>query len=186
MSSPKLNVNANTFSEKSNDILEASQKKLGFVPNMYMGMAGNASTLDSYSYAYDSFRKNSGFNAAEQEVVLLSISYVNNCSYCVAAHSVIGDMTKVPTSIIDAIREGIEIPDEKLNALSTFTKKMVEKRGWASQDDLDAFFKVGYEASHVLGIITGIAVKTISNYSNHLTQPELDLAFNGRKWSKNK
>jgi hypothetical protein len=42
----------------------------------------------------------------------------------------------------------------------------------------------GYTETHVLGIIAGIAVKTISNYSNHNTNPELDAAFAGRVWKK--
>lgn len=185
MNTSKINLDNVELSEKSKNILEATKKGLGFVPNMYLGMAGNTSTLDSYTYAYDSFRKISGFTPVEQEVVFLSVSYFNNCEYCMAAHSFVGDMmTKVPAEITNAIREGKEISDRKLNVLSNFTKTMTEKRGWASQEDLDAFFSAGYSETHVLGVITGIAIKTISNYSNHLTQPELDKTFEGRKWSK--
>ncbi len=185
MSKPKLNIEHLEVSEKSQALLESVQKNLGFVPNMYTKMAGNTSTLDSYSYAYDSFRKNAGFTPVEQEVIFLSISYFNNCEYCMAAHSFVGDMmSKVPTVVTDAIRNNEMIPDAKLYALSIFTKAMVEKRGWASQKDLDAFFEAGYDESHVLGVITGIAVKTLSNYSNHLTQPEIDDAFAERRWSK--
>jgi uncharacterized peroxidase-related enzyme len=185
MNTPKLNLQDISVSEKSREILNAAQKSLGFVPNMYKGMAGNTSTLDSYTHSYDSFRKNAGFTPVEQEVVFLSISYFNNCGYCMAAHSFVGDMmTKVPKEVTDALREGKELPDPKLNALSEFTKTMVEKRGWAPQEDLDNFFAAGYNESHVLGVITGIAVKTLSNYSNHLTQPQLDDAFAARKWDK--
>lgn len=185
MNTVKLNLESIKLSEKSNQILENTKKAMGFVPNMYFGMAGNTSTLDSYTYAYDSFRKNSGFTPVEQEVVFLSVSYFNNCEYCMAAHSFVGDMmTKVPTEITDALRVGKELLDAKLNTLSNFTKIMVEKRGWVSQEDLSIFFNAGYSETHVLGIITGIAVKTMSNYSNHLTQPEVDAAFAGRKWTK--
>jgi alkylhydroperoxidase family enzyme len=61
---------------------------------------------------------------------------------------------------------------------------MVDKRGWASQEDLDRFFGAGYSEAHVLGVITGVAVKTMSNYSNHLTGPKVDNAFAGRIWKK--
>ena len=183
MSKPKMNIEHLEISEQSQELLDSTQKNLGFVPNMYTKMAGNTSTLDSYIYSYDSFRKHSGFSSVEQEVVFLSVSYFNNCEYCMAAHSFVGDMMcKVPTEITDAIRNNEVIPDSKLYALSIFTKVMVEKKGWASQKDLDAFFEAGYDESHVLGVITGIAVKTLSNYSNHLTQPEVDAAFAGRKW----
>lgn len=185
MSKPKLNIEHLDVSEKSQALLDSAQKTLGFVPNMYTKMAGNTSTLDSYSYAYDSFRKNAGFTPVEQEVIFLSVSYFNNCEYCMAAHSFVGDMmSKVPKEVTDAIRNNEMIPDAKLYALSIFTKVMVEKMGWASQEDLDTFFEAGYDESHVLGVVTGIAVKTLSNYSNHLTQPEIDDAFAERKWSK--
>jgi len=185
MNVPKLNLENITISEKSKSMLEASQKAMGFVPNMYKYMAANTANLDAYSYAYDSFRRHSGFSPVEQEVILLSVSYVNNCEYCMAAHSFVGDkMSKVPIEITDAIRAGKTLPDDRLNALSQFTKQMVEKRAWVSRENVEAFFSQGYNPSHVLGVVSGIAVKTLSNYSNHLTQPDLDQIFESRKWNK--
>lgn len=185
MTSVKLNLENIKVSDHSQAIFDKTEKALGFVPNMYKTMAGNTSLLDSYIYAYDSFRKHSGFTSVEQEVVFLSVSYVNNCTYCMAAHSFVGDnMTNVPTEVTNAIRAGEAISDSKLNALSNFTKIMVETRGLPSEDDLDAFFSAGYSETHVLGIVTGIAVKTMSNYSNHNTHPEVDEVFAGRRWSK--
>jgi uncharacterized peroxidase-related enzyme len=185
MSKPKLNIEHLDVSKKSKAILDNTLKNMGFIPNMYTKMAGNTSTLDSYTYAYDSFRKNSGFTPVEQEVIFLSVSYFNNCEYCMAAHSFVGDeMSNVPKEVTEALRNDEMVPDAKLYALSIFTKTMVEKRGWADQNDLTDFFKAGYDESHVLGVITGIAVKTLSNYSNHLTQPEIDEAFANRKWVK--
>lgn len=185
MTTTKLNLDDIQLSEHSEKILDNTKKALGFAPNMYKTMAGNTSLLDSYTYAYDSFRKYSGFTSVEQEVVFLSVSYVNNCTYCMAAHSFVGDqMTNVPNEVTDAIRAGVTISDKKLNALSTLTKIMVNTRGLPSEDDLAAFFSAGYSETHVLGIITGIAVKTMSNYSNHNTHPELDIVFAGRRWNK--
>lgn len=185
METPKISTDQSQISDQSKAILDKTKKGLGFEPNMYKKMAANTSTLDGYTYLHDSYRQNSGFNSVEQEVVLLSVSYFNNCEYCMAAHSFIADnMSNVPKEITDAIRAGKALPDEKLNALSEFTKQMVEKRGWVSQEDLDAFFTAGYKETHVLGIVSGIAVKTLSNYSNHLTQPDVDQTFEGRKWHK--
>ncbi|MEM6831451.1 MAG: carboxymuconolactone decarboxylase family protein, partial [Bacteroidota bacterium] len=131
-------------------------------------------------------RKHSGFSPVEQEVILLSIAYVNGCEYCVSAHSFVADMmSKVPTEVTDAIRNGALIPDEKLSTLSKTTKLLTENRGHLSDAELAAFLGVGYTESHVLGIITGIAAKTMSNYSNHNTHPEVDEAFRGRLWKKN-
>lgn len=180
-----LTLENNSISPISQEILNNTKKSMGFIPNMYEKMANNPALLDAYTYAYNSFRANSGFNAVEQEVVFLSVAYENNCEYCMAAHSFVGDMmSKVPAEVTDAIRENRQVPDAKLAALSKLTRLLTVNRGHVSQDEIDAFLAVGYTESHVLGIIAGIAVKTLSNYSNHLTNPKVDDAFAGRAWKK--
>ena len=174
-----------TAPKVSKEILEKTQKDLGFIPNMYVKMANNPSLLESYTNSYNSFRKNSGFTSIEQEVVFLSVAYENNCEYCMAAHSFIADkMSKVPIEITDAIRDGKRIPDLKLAALSKLTRSITVHRGVVSQNEITNFLKAGYNDSHVLGIITGVAVKTMSNYSNHITHPEVDAPFADRTWNK--
>jgi len=93
-------------------------------------------------------------------------------------------MSKVPPPVTEAIREGREILDPKLAALSTFTDTMLTTRGLPSKADVQAFLRAGYEERHVLGIILAIAVKTLSNYSNHLFHTPLDEMFAGREWKK--
>ena len=61
--------------------------------------------LETYLDGYNRFRKHSGFTAAEQEVVFLTLSRGNGCDYCMAAHSVIADqMSRVPAPVTEAIR----------------------------------------------------------------------------------
>lgn len=100
-----------------------------------------------------------------------------------AAHSFVADkMSKVPAEITDAIRDGKEIADPKLSALSRLTRLLTANAGYVTKVEIDRFLTAGYTESAVLGIIAGIGVKTMSNYSNHLTQPEVDAAFAGRIW----
>lgn len=180
-----LKLEDNSVSPVSQEIFDKTQKGLGFVPNMYKSMGNNPALLDAYTYAYNTFRANSGFNSVEQEVVFLSVAYENNCEYCMAAHSFVGDMmTKVPTEVTNAIRDGKQIPDAKLAALSKLTRSLTATRGNVSQAEIDEFLAAGYAEAHVLGIIAGIGVKTLSNYSNHITNPEVDAAFAGRAWKK--
>jgi len=171
--------------QKANEILEKTKRGLGFIPNMYLHMANNTALLDAYTYSYESFRTNSGFSPIEQEVIFLSVSYENDCEYCMAAHSFVADqITKVPKDVTDAIREGRQIPDPKLRALSKFTKQMTAKRGMVSQNEIIDFIKAGYRQEDVLGVIAGIGVKTMSNYSNHNSLPDLDEVFKARNWEK--
>ncbi|MGE0446553.1 MAG: carboxymuconolactone decarboxylase family protein [Vicinamibacterales bacterium] len=164
-------------------LLERAKAQLGFVPNMYATMANSPGLLEAYMLGYERFRSHSGFTPAEQEVVLLTISRVNGCEYCVAAHSLIADqMSKVPPAVTDAIRDGHPVPDSSLAALSTFTARLVETRGLPSELEVRQFLAAGFTERHVLEIILAIGVKTLSNYSNHLFHTQLDALFASREW----
>ncbi len=163
--------------------LESAQKSLGFIPNMYAYMANAPILLDSYLYTYRLFRQESGFTPVEQEVMFLTISRENDCRYCVAAHSFVGDtMSKVPPEVTDAIRDGREIPDAKLQALSALTKTLLNSRGHPCQESVAAFLAAGYSEVQILNIVQAISVKVLSNYANHLFGTPLDAVFQGRAW----
>ena len=163
-------------------VLQKAKAGLGIIPNMYANMANIPGLLETYLLGYGAFRSDSGFDRAEQEVVLLAISQANGCSYCVAAHSTIADMAKVPADITDALRAGGPLPEAKLDALATFTRVMLETRGLPTRSDVEAFLAAGYTEEHILHIVLALAVKTISNYSNHLFHTPLDTAFVPRTW----
>jgi uncharacterized peroxidase-related enzyme len=166
-------------------ILKDTEKKLGFIPNMYAGMANNTALLEGYVGAYNSFRANSGFSPQEQEVIFLSIAYENNCEYCMAAHSFVGDhMTNVPTEVTDAIRANTQVPDEKLKALSEFSKIVTTTRGLPSEANINTFINAGYTETAILGVIAAVGIKTMSNYFNHVYHTPTDDTFKSRIWKK--
>lgn len=162
-------------------LFERSKKENKMIPNMFRNMANHPALLETYMNGYTAFRTKSGFTPAEEEVVLLTISAENNCSYCIDAHSFAADMmSKVPVDVTEAIRANTEIPEGKLKQLSIFTSVMVNKRGFPSEDDVAAFLKAGYTEYHIMSIVLAISVKTISNYSNHLFNTELDSVMKTR------
>ncbi len=167
--------------EGSRKILETAQSS-GLIPNMYSNMANSAGLLTTYRQGYDAFRSSSGFNTVEQEIVFLAISRYHGCTYCVSAHSAIADRNKVPLEITDAIRQGLPIADPKLQSLNSFTTALVHSRGRPTQKELSSFLESGYSEKQVLEIILAISVKTISNFSNHLFDTELDEIFKNREW----
>jgi uncharacterized peroxidase-related enzyme len=164
--------------------MDEALDKFGFIPNMYRVMANSPGLLDTYARGYARFRDLSGFSPAEQEVVLLTISRENGCEYCVGAHSFLADrMSGVPQAVTDAIRDGAPIPDAGLAALHDFTRVMLVKRGLPGRDDVQAFLSAGYSERQILEVVLAIAVKTLSNYANHLFHTPLDEVFAGRAWS---
>lgn len=174
-----------TAPEEVRETLRARERELGMLPNIYGYFANAPGLLNAYLAADEEFRKNTALSPVEQEVVMLTISRENGCTYCVSVHSWLADnFAKVPTEITDAIRERREIPDSRLEALSRFTQHMLESRGLPSAGAVEAFRAAGFEDRHVLDVVHGLGLKTLSNYANHLMHTELDGAFEDRAWSE--
>ncbi len=83
----------------------------------------------------------------------------------------------------DAIRDGAPIPDEKLAALAGFVRHLVVTRGRPSREAARAFLRAGYSEVQVLYLFLAIAVKTMSNFSNHQFDTPVDSIFKARAWS---
>lgn len=172
-------------SAEARPLLKKAKANLGFVPKMYESMAVAPGVLDTYLHGYALFREQSGFTPTEQEVVFLVISRENACSYCMSAHSMLADKASdVPTEVQQALRGDQAIPDEKLAALADFTRVMFRTRGVPKAGDVERFLAAGYAEQHILQIILALAVKTLSNYSNHVTHPELDGVFKDYAWNR--
>ena len=171
-----LNLETATGAQK--EILETAQKQVGFIPNMYANMANVPGVLSTYLHGYGLFRKDSGFTPTEQEVVFLAVSQTNGCKYCTAAHSMIADkMSGVPADVLQAIRTSQPIADARLAALFALTQDMVKHLGQPSAEKVKAFLDAGYTESHVLNIVLAVAVKVLSNYTNHAFATEVDERF---------
>ena len=134
--------------------------------------------LDTYLHGYGLFRNESGLKSVEQEVVFLAVSQVNDCKYCTAAHSMIADkVSGVPADVLKAIREHGPIPDPRLAVLHATTTEMVQTHGRPTSQTVKAFLAAGYSERDLLYIVLAIAVKTLSNFSNHAFATELDEKF---------
>jgi len=157
---------------------------MGMVPNMYAGMANSPGLLATYLDGYKRFRSSSEFTPAEQEVVFLTISRFNDCEYCMAAHSFLADtVSQTPIEITDAIREDRPIADSRMAALSGMTRALLQTRGNPTEADVTTFRTAGFTDVQVLELILAIAIKTISNWSNHIFKSSVDEIFASRKWS---
>ena len=167
--------------EESRAVMEQAEQALGMIPNVLGVLAESPFALSSYMTMTGLLEK-SGFSPQEQQLAIVAISAENGCRYCVAAHSGMAKQMGAPDEAIEALRAGKPIPDAKLEALRTFAEQLREKRGWVSDDEIQAFIDAGYKKQHVLDLIGIVALKTITNYTNHIADTPLDEAFAPMKW----
>lgn len=171
-------LSRNEAPQAARELLEKAEKNYGFIPNILGVMANSPALLEAYMSLSQIFEK-TDFSAAEKQTVLLAVSTENGCDYCTSAHTAIAKMQNVDEAVLKAIANGDKLPDDKLDALFTFTRTMVEKRGLPSDQDLQAFFDAGYSEAQVQDVIVGIGMKTMSNYNNHIAETPVDEQFKG-------
>ena len=171
-----------TASTESAELLAIAEKSYGFIPNLLGVFAESPSTLKAYRTIGQIFDESS-FSPTERQLIILTASRLNDCRYCVAAHSTVAEMQKVPADVIEAIRNDQPIADSKLEALRSFTTAVVEQRGWLSENDIATFLAAGYTKAQILEVILGISYKTLSNYVNHVAEAPLDDAFAAKAWA---
>lgn len=157
-------------------ILKQVQSAYGFVPNLMGVMAEAPALLEGYITLSKIFEQSS-LSLIERQVVLLATSFINNCTYCMAAHTTIASSRGMSNEVMYAIKEGKPITDRKLEALRSFTQAVVETSGWPPDHHLQQFFAAGYSRANALEVVLGIGLKTLSNYTNHLAKTPIDSAF---------
>lgn len=163
--------------EGSKETLQAIQKGFGFIPNLMATFANSPAVLNGYM-GLDAAWGQSSLTPKEQQIILLVTSVENNCRYCTAAHStILKSMMKTDPAIVKAVRHRTEIPDLKLNALALFTREVVAERGRVSEDTKNRFIAVGFNEISMMEVLVGVALKTISNYLDHLNPTTVDPAF---------
>jgi len=170
-----------TAAPEGRELLEQVQQNYGFIPNLIGNMVESPVTAAAY-LELGRLMDETSFSAAEQQVILLAVSRYNECAYCVGAHSALALMQEVPADVVESIRNDKPIADAKLEALREFTTRVVNQRGWLSTDDTAQFLAAGYTREQILEVVLGVAMKTISNYTNHIAGTELDDAFADFAW----
>jgi AhpD family alkylhydroperoxidase len=169
---PAFTVPARDFVSPANQgLFDALQKQLGFVPNLYATLAHSEHALGSY-LALQSAK--SSINAKAREVVNLVVSQVNQCEYCLAAHTALGKMNGFTDAQILEIRSGRAGFDARLDALARLTKSIAVNRGHADQALVEAFLAAGWTAGNLVDAIVTIGDKTVTNYLHAVTKVPVD------------
>ena len=158
-------------SENNQAIFDNLKKALGFVPNLYATYANSDTALENYlNFA----NAKTSLSAKEKEVVNLAVSQVNDCIYCLSAHTAIGKMNGFNDEQILELRAGKASFDAKLNALAQLAKNVTENRGRTDEKVLENYFAAGYTKANLIDTISLVGDKTISNYIHSTTQVPVD------------
>jgi len=148
-------------------VLSGAKERYGFVPNLAAYLAESPLVLGAVLKLSEQFDQ-STLSPQEQQLVLLTVSTLNSCSYCKTAHTALGKMADMSRDTLQAIIAFKPLSDSRLEALRTFTAIIVEEKGHVDEEKILAFLNAGFTKAQVYEVILGVALKTITNYSNHI------------------
>jgi AhpD family alkylhydroperoxidase len=152
-------------------IFDQLKGALGMVPNLYATFAYSEHALGSY-LALQNAR--SSITGKAREVVNLAVSEVNQCEYCLAAHTMIGKKVGFTDAQVLEIRGGRASFDPKLDALARLVHDMAVKKGHPDEALVDAFLAAGWTKGNLVDVIVAIGDKIITNYLHGATHVPVD------------
>lgn len=165
-------LNPETATGQAQRLLKGVESKLGFAPNIMRTMANSPAVLQGYldfSGALSKGRLPPKF----REQIALTVSEVNDCQYCLAAHSAIGRTVGLSEEAIGDSRRG-ESPDIKEATALEFTRLVVSNRGQVSGEEVAKLRKAGFTDGEITEIMGHIALTLFTNYFNQVAGTEVD------------
>lgn len=143
-------------------LFDSLKKRLGKVPNLYATIGYSAHVLAGF-LDFEAAISEESFSPKEKEGIALLVSEINNCKYCLAAHTLLATMKGYTQDEVLALRRGVS-PDPKFAAALELTKSIVSNKGDADDRALDGFFSAGYREADLIELIALIAVRIFTNY----------------------
>ena len=135
-------------------------------------MANSPAVLQAY-LDFTSALSSGALSAKLREQIALTVSEVNDCDYCLAAHSAVGRMVGLSEEEVLDSREAIST-DRKVETALRFARQLVENRGWVTDEDLSRVRDAGYDDGEIAEIVANVALINFSNYLDHVAETEAD------------
>jgi uncharacterized peroxidase-related enzyme len=177
--------NIHTFEsapQSSKPSMEQLQRQVGFVPNLAATMAESPYLLEAF-ISLRAINGRGAFTLIERETIALAVSFENNCTYCMAAHSTFAKKSGIPEEELRLLRAGKSPSDPRLQAITALARQIVRSKGHLASEDIQGFLKAGFSRAQLLEVLLGITATSISNYMHNLAKTPIDDAFLAQSWT---
>ncbi|KPF72163.1 alkylhydroperoxidase [alpha proteobacterium AAP81b] len=161
-----------TLPAASAPILDAVNKSLGVIPNLYRVAGLSPAVLQGMTGLGGALGKS--LDVKTRERIALVTAQVNGCDYCLSAHSYLAtNLAKLSAEEIAAARIG-KSADARANAAVAFAKAVAEARGQVSDADLAAVRLAGFSDAQILEIVAVVVENFFTNFVNNVARTEID------------
>ena len=163
-------------SAEAEEILSAVEEKYGFRPNLMQEMVAAPAAARMYLAAQGAL-EDASLSPAQAQAVQLAVASHNDCGYCTAVHRTLGGKSAISDADLAAIEDGDPPEDAEIAPVVKATRRVLAKRGWLDERDQAELAGEGIDRQALIEIVAYVALKTLSNYVNHIAGTELDPQF---------
>ena len=157
---------------KSQLLLDAVEKQLGVVPNLFRLVGSSPAALEGYLGLNGALGRT--LDAKTRERIALAVAQANGCDYCLSAHTYLGlNLAKIDDAEIARNRAG-HSGDAKADAALVFARRVLETRGHVSDGDLATVRIAGFTEPQVIEIVASVALNVLTNYVNNVAETDID------------
>jgi AhpD family alkylhydroperoxidase len=157
---------------QTKELYDAIKRGVGGVPNIYQGIGNSAAALEGLLNLGAALGKGQ-LNAAELEAVKLAVSEAYGCTYCLAAHTLLGKKAGLTGEQALGARRGA-LQHAKLGALVNFVRAAIQPAARISDEDLHAVKFAGYNDAQITEVLLAVAQTVFTNLFNRVHQTPLD------------
>lgn len=161
------------LSEDPSGLLDQTRRQLGRLPNLYAAMANGPAALAGYLALRDHLGRGV-LPARLREQLALLAAQENHCTYCVSAHTLRGRRLGLTDGELARTREAADDTDPHADAVLRIAREVMRRGGRVEDTMLADARRDGVTDAELAEIVAHIALNTLSNYFNHLAQPDLD------------
>jgi AhpD family alkylhydroperoxidase len=148
------------------------QRQLGRVPNLYAAMANSPTALRGYLSLRDALQDGE-LEGDMHERIALRVAEINECDYCVAAHTFRGAKLGLSAADLLDTRRG-RSADARVDAALRLVSALAQRRAGELPDALRRAADGGWSEAQIGEIVAHVALNVFSNAFKHVARPPLD------------
>jgi uncharacterized peroxidase-related enzyme len=157
---------------RTKELLDSVKRKFGMAPNITRVMANSPAVLEGY-LSFSGALAGGALDPQLRERIAIAVASLNQCDYCLAAHTAAAKMMGVSQGELAAARQA-ESNGEKETIAMRFATKLVRERGWVDDADVEALRQAGFDDGQIIEIIGTTVLNIFTNYFNHVAETEVD------------
>ncbi len=151
--------------EDVRDRIDEETERAGFTPNVFEAFAYKPSHFRAFFAYHDALTDDSPLAREEVEMLVVTVSGVNDCLYCVVAHGALLRIFAEAPKLADQLATNHRTADltDAHREMLDFAVKLTEAPGRVGDADVAALRDAGFSTEEIWDITTVVSLFNLSN-----------------------